>query len=404
MAAVCTDCETQAFDPKELKWALILLAVVTSLFLVVCTCRCYPKFKEVCTTDPEERARLRSRLHSEARAAQAAARRTSSSTAVRTALPQLPNTLASKSSCTPYRSRKAVVNSKDCRDPATIKQFAGSSGPLHERTSDRRRKSYPRSIRCSSSIPPSSDLFSVPETQIAVSPSRAAMLPTASRRFGSAQLTNALVSPNAIVRHSRKRPVPTSSPCHHHRHHQHPHDMHRNAIVQRDGSDGTFVHDEYRMSMEPRPPAGAAPPSSPLQTMTSSGIACIQDQSNAATTINQQQELVTRIRMSGPGSPGITSGRRCSELATIDPSSLHHQHHQHQQHHHCAQHDLTSHHNTNNSMSSSQQEPSYPRFLNLTHQTQPAHDCSRGSSPRNSLQYAGTGKEPPAKVRFEEVS
>lgn len=134
----------------------------------------------------------------------------------------------------------------------------------------------------------------------------------------------------------------------------------------------------------------------------SSGIACIQDQSESAIAINLQ------TRMSGPGSPSITSGRRCShrelndELATIDPSSLH-QHHQHHQHHHCAQHDLTSHHNINNSLGSSQQEPSYPRILNLTHQT-PVQDSSRGSSPRNSLQYVGGGKEPPAKVRFEEVS
>lgn len=386
-AAVCADCETQPFDPKELKWALITLAIVTSLFLAVCTCRCYPKFKEVCTTDPaERRARFRARLQLQAR--EVAARRASSMATTTTSLPGLQNAPpASKlPSSSSSRTRKGVVNSLVYSEPATISQFPSPGRVVvQERKSDRRRKSYPRSIRCSSSIPTSSELFSVPETHIAVSSSRQAVLPV-TRRFGSAQLTNALLSPNAIVRHSRQSPGPTSSPCHHHHRHQIRDKQRKEADV----AGGTFAHHEFSMSMQGPPPTPASPT-----------VRCIQPET--ANNGVQEEVHVTRTR---DGSPMASTERRCSQLETIDPAALQQCQHHHHHHHYTQQTEDRMQHNINNSSTSGTQQEisSSPRILNLAHQT-PGHEArSRGSSPRNSLQFTTSGKDAAVKVRFEEVT
>ncbi|KAI1286790.1 hypothetical protein HDE_10430 [Halotydeus destructor] len=58
---VCTDCQVSKFDIGELRWALVMLASVLTMFLAVCFCRCYPKLKAVLFKDPIE-------LRNEARA------------------------------------------------------------------------------------------------------------------------------------------------------------------------------------------------------------------------------------------------------------------------------------------------------------------------------------------------
>lgn len=336
----------QPFDPKELKWALVTLGLVTSLFLAVCTCRCYPKLKEVCTTDPVERARIRAQFHCES----AGATRRGS------AMPPLQSIPASNTSSAP-RTRKGVVNSKAIPETVQISRFASPTGVIEQqRASDRRRKSYPRSIRCSSTSH-SSDLFSVPEANIAPSPGRAVHV---SRRCGSEQLANALLSPNAIVRHSKKRRFPTSSP----RHHEQYHDKRcAECESQAQMTTGTPVHRRQGNGTE------------------STALSCIQPPASPS-SINptyEQHTTSSGSRTQAVRSESPISERRCSALATIDPSCLHP-------------------HNATHPSSSSQQELSCPHLLNLAHQTS---DSRRNSSPRNSLQ---PGREFTAKVRFDGVS
>ena len=56
--SVCPDCPGE-YNPEELTWALITLGIVTSVFLSICFCRCYPKFKLIFSNNSADSAKLR---------------------------------------------------------------------------------------------------------------------------------------------------------------------------------------------------------------------------------------------------------------------------------------------------------------------------------------------------------
>ena len=272
-------------------------------------------------------------------------------------MPPAENIPASNTSSAP-RVRPGAANSKARPEAVQISGFASPGRVIQQRAADqRRRKSYPRSIRCSSN-PHSSELFSVPEANITANPGRPDHVTRS--RFGSEQLANALLSPNAIVRHSKKRSFPKSSPRHHDQDIRQYQDKHREDYYsQTERTAGTPVHRRQGTASE------------------SSTLSCIQAASPPSPISPRCEQH--RNRTESP----ITE-RRCSELATIDPSCLH-------SHNAPLPHLSGRTHQT-------QQELSCPRLLNLAHQTA---DSRRGSSPRNSLQ---PGREFTAKVRFDEVS
>lgn len=55
---VCPDCPDN-YNPEELTWALVTLGIVTSVFLSICFCRCYPKFKLIFLDNPADNVKLR---------------------------------------------------------------------------------------------------------------------------------------------------------------------------------------------------------------------------------------------------------------------------------------------------------------------------------------------------------
>lgn len=65
------DYKPRPFDPKDLKWILLIATGVSILFLSVCWCTCYPKFKDVCMRANERRDSSRhlsdTRTHSASR-------------------------------------------------------------------------------------------------------------------------------------------------------------------------------------------------------------------------------------------------------------------------------------------------------------------------------------------------
>ena len=118
-------------------WALLVLGLVASIFLAVCTSRCYPKLKEVCTTDSVERARIRSQFQCES--VSMLPRRGS-------AMPHPEKDPVSNTSSDPL-VRPGVANSKARPEAQQVSRFAPPCRVIEQRAAhQRRRTSYPRSI------------------------------------------------------------------------------------------------------------------------------------------------------------------------------------------------------------------------------------------------------------------